>query len=155
MNENKENLGQKLSEAGADKTKITIHTICRIIIVLLVCFAGVRGFSGLKLWFSSLKGILIFMTIFIPSLIWALYPLVHLQDRLKFYENGLSLNGHIYFHKEIGTISFYDYSYGIKNEQYMKGKFHIFNVTYIVRPKKAYNDAYLNHNGKERRILNG
>lgn len=138
-------LGELLSEAFPNKTKIVIHTVCRIILVIVICLAGTRGFDGLKHFFISIKGILIFFIIFIPSIIWGMYPLIHLKDNLKFYENGISINGHRYLLEQLGNITFYDYSYGIKNEQYMKSSIRNFNVTYIFRPKRAYNEAYFNN----------
>lgn len=143
MNETKNELGELLSEAFPNKTKIVLHVICRILLVLVICFAGIRGFDGLRQWFMSVKGILIFLVIFIPSIIWGIYPLIHLKDSLKFYENGISINGNKYLHEQLGNINFCDYSYGIKNEQYMKSSIRNFNVTYIYRPKRAYNEAYL------------
>ena len=145
MSNTENELGEILSEAFPDKSKIIIKVVCQVVLILVICFFGVRGFTGLKEWFSSFKGVLIFLLIFIPSLIWAIYPLTHLKDSLKFFENGLTFNGNVYLHKELGTITFCDYNYGIKSEQYMKSELRNFNVTYISRPKRAYNEAYLNN----------
>lgn len=144
MSSKQEQLGKELAEAFPDKTKIILSMICRTTLVLVICLAGVKGFSGLIEWFRTLRGIVIFFVIFIPSLLWGLFPLTHLKDKLKFYENGVVVNSYVYLLSELGTITFHDYSSGLKTEQYMKTQLRNFNVTYIKRPKKAYNQAYMN-----------
>lgn len=139
----KENLGRSLAEAEADKKKIILHAGIRILLVIVIALAGVKGIDGLREWFSSWKSILMFLLIFIPSLLWGAYPLTHLKDKLRFYERGMSFNGRMYLYEDIGTLTFCDYTYGIKTEQYMKSNARSFNVTYIYRPKRAYNKAYL------------
>ena len=141
----KEDLGKKLTEAQADKKKIVLHVSMRTLLVLIITLAGVKGINGLIEWFSSWKTILMFFLLFIPSLLWGLFPLTHLKDKLKFYELGMSINGHIYLYQDIGMLTFYDYTYGIKTEQYIKSNVKNFNVTYIYRPKRYYNKDYLNN----------
>lgn len=144
MNSRKEQLGKALAEAFPDKTKIILYTLGRILIILVICLAGVRGLSGLKEWFHTIRGVIIFFVIFVPSLLWGLFPLLHLKDKLTFYENGVVVNSCPYLLSELGPITFQDYSSGLKTEQYMKTELRNFNVTYIKRPKKAYNKAYMN-----------
>lgn len=137
-------MGEKLAQASSNKTKIAICTLVRICLVIVICFAGVRGLSGLKLWFSSLKGMIIFCVLFVIGLVWGLYPLIHLRDLLIFYENGICINKRKYFFSEIGTIGFCDYQTGILTHQMMQTDLRNFDVTYLSRPKRAYNQAYLN-----------
>ncbi|MCM1052743.1 MAG: hypothetical protein NC483_02030 [Ruminococcus sp.] len=136
----KDNLGLELTEAQSDKKKIMLHVIARLSLVIIITIAGI---NGVKI-FKSLKGIMIFSLIFIPSLIWSLYSLRYLKVKLVFCQNGFILNNKSYLYKDIGELKFYDYSNGIKVEQYMKSDKRVFNVTYIYRPKRAFNKAYLN-----------
>lgn len=137
-------MGRMLTQANLNKTKIFLYVLCRVIIVIIICLAGVRGFNGLKEWFSSFAGIMKFSILFIIGMAIGLYPLIHLRDSLAFYENGISVNGREYLFSDIGDITFCDYRSGIMTQQLMKTNLRNFNVTYIEKPKKAYNDAYLN-----------
>ena len=137
-------MGKMLTQASINKTKIFLYVLCRVIIVLIICLAGVRGFNGLKEWFSSFAGIMKFSILFIIGMAIGLYPLIHLKDSLKFYENGIAVNGNEYLFSEIGDITFGDYRSGIMTQQLMKTNLRNFNVTYINKPKKAYNQAYFN-----------
>ncbi len=137
-------MGKKLTQASSNKAKIVIYVIIRTALVLLICLAGVRGIHGLKEWFSSLRGILIFCVLFMLSLVWSLYPLIHLRDFLIFYENGICINGKKYFFTEIGKVGFCDYQTGIITHQMMQTDLRNFDVTYVERPKRAYNEAYFN-----------
>lgn len=150
MGDSLDKLGQKLSEATADKYKIFINVFCRMGLVLLLSFVGVGGLSEASKWFGDVKGILVFLLIFIPSLIWALYPLRYMKSKLEFYEKGFVYKGGVFLLQEVGEITFCDYVYGFKTEQYMKSDLKKFNVTYIYRPKKAFNEAYLYKNERKR-----
>ena len=136
-------LGRLLSQASANRKKIFIHTLVRIVLVLTISFLGIGGLGGFSKWFSNLKSISIFSIIFIPSLLWSMLPLMHLKNSLKFYERGLSFNGIKYNFENLGIITFCDYTCGFKTEQFMKSSLRNFNVTYIERPKKAYNESYM------------
>ena len=138
-------MGKELTNANINKEKIVIYVLCRVLIVVIICLAGVRGISGLKEWFSTLEGAIKFILLFTIGLIWGLYPLIHLRDSLVFWENGIAVNGKEYLFETIGSITFCDYNYGIMSQQFMKTDLRNFNVTYIKRPKKAYNEAYLNN----------
>ncbi len=138
-------MGKELTQANINKAKIFIYVLCRVLIVVIICLAGVRGISGLKEWFSSFEGAIKFILLFTIGLIWGGYPLIHLRDSLVFYENGIAVNGKEYLFSTIGSITFYDYHYGIMTQQFMNTDLRNFNVTYIERPKKAYNEAYLNN----------
>ena len=50
MGDSLDKLGQKLSEATADKYKIFINVFCRMGLVLLLSFVGVGGLSEASKW---------------------------------------------------------------------------------------------------------
>lgn len=137
-------MGEKLAQAFPNKTKIAICIVVRTCLVIVICLAGVRGINGIKEWFSSLKGIVIFCVLFAIGIFWGFYPLIHLRDLLIFYENGICVNKRNYLFSQIGKIRFCDYQTGILTHQMMQTDLRNFDVTYLARPKRAYNQAYLN-----------
>lgn len=137
-------LGAKLAEALPDKGKILLHTACRTALAIIISLAGSGGIRGMGKWFASFRGIAIFSVLWIAFLAVGLYPLVHFKDSLEFYENGISYKGRRYLLSQLGAISFRDYSYGLKTSCMMDTDARVFDVTFLERPKRAFNKAYMN-----------
>lgn len=104
-----EQLGAPLTQAVPDKPKIILHTVCRTAIAVFLAIACPGGIRGIGRMFTDIKGIVILLILWAISLAIGLYPLIHLKDTLKFYENGICYNGVNYLHSQLGSIRFRDF----------------------------------------------
>ena len=137
-------LGRKLSEAPRNDGKIAFNVAWRTALCILCDFAAVGGVSGIERW--KVEGPTLWDIIFCVGLIviFGLFPLIHLRDKLEFYENGIVFGNKTYTLNELGDISWHN-SGNVINSTYMRTKVKGFNVTYLKYPKKAYNQAYMKH----------
>lgn len=137
-------LGAKLTEAVPNKLKIALHAVCRTVIAVVICLAGSGGIRGMGKWFTGPGSILFFLGLWAVFLAIGLYPLVHLKDSLVFYENGICYHGTNYLFSQIGSVGFRDYHSGLMVHTMMDTDLRTFDVTFLERPKRQYNKAYLN-----------
>lgn len=137
-------LGVRLTEAVPDKKKIIFYTVCRTAVAIVICLAGSGGIYGMGKWFTSLSGILIFTVLWAVFLAIGLFPLVHFRDSLVFYENGICYHGRNYLFSQLGSVSFRDFQSGLMTHNMMDTDLRNFDVTYLERPKRQYNRAYMN-----------
>lgn len=137
-------LGARLEQAYPDKLKIALHTICRTAIAIVISLAGSGGIHGMDKWFDSTGGIVIFFGLWAVSLAIGLFPLVHLKDSLVFYENGICYHGMRYLFSQLGSVRFRDYKSGIMTHCMMDTDLRTFDVTFLERPKRQFNKAYMN-----------
>lgn len=137
-------LGNKLSEAPRNNGKIAFNVAWRTALCLLCSFAAIGGMNGIARW--KVEGPRLWDIIFCVGMIvfFGLFPLIHLRDKLEFYENGIVFGKKTYTLKELGDISWRNSS-NVIDSTYMRTNVKSFNVTYLVHPKKAYNQAYLKH----------
>lgn len=137
-------LGNKLSEAPCNKGKVAFNVTWRLALCLLCMFAAIGGVSGVSRWSETGPNWWELIFLGIPTLIFGLWPLIHLRDNLEFYENGIVYHKKTYTLKELGEISWHN-SGNAFTSTYMRTNVKGFNVTYLVHPKKAYNQAYMKH----------
>lgn len=137
-------LGSKLTEAVPNKGKIALHAVCRTAIAVVISLAGAGGIHGIGKWFKSPGGILLFVGLWAVFLAIGLWPLKHLKDSLGFYENGICYHGINYLFSQLGSIRFRDYHSGLMTHVMMDSDLRTFDVTFLERPKRQYNKAYLN-----------
>ena len=137
-------LGNKLSEAPRNNGKIAFNVAWRTALCLLCSFAAIGGMSGIARW--KVEGPTLWDIIFCVGLIvfFGLFPLIHLRDSLEFFENGITFRGKPYYLKDLGEIRWHN-SGNLITSTYMKTNVKSFNVTYLMHPKKAYNQAYMKH----------
>lgn len=145
-------LGRKLEQAYPDKKKIVLHTVCRTAAAIVICLAGSGGIRGMGKWFTSPGKILFFLVLWGIFLIIGLFPLKHLNDTLVFYENGICYNGISYSFSRIGTVRFRDYQSGLMVHSRMDTDLRTFDVTFLERPKRQYNKAYMNQVSPQSRL---
>lgn len=137
-------LGERLTEAVPNKLKIFLHTACRTALAVVISLAGSGGIHGIGEWFTNLRGIFIFFFLWIVFLAIGLYPLKHLKDSLVFYEYGICYHGINYLFSELGSVRFRDFQSGLMVHNMMDTDLRTFDVTFLERPKRQYNRAYMN-----------
>lgn len=137
-------LGIRLDEAVPDKKKIALHTVCRTAIAIVICLAGSGGLKGAGKWFDSAGSIIFFFALWAVFLVIGLFPLVHLKDSLVFYENGICYHGIKYLFSQLGSVRFRDFHSGFITHNMMDTDLRSFDVTYLDRPKRHFNKAYMN-----------
>ena len=137
-------LGNKLSEAPRNNGKILFNVAWRTALCLLCDFAAIGGAGGIAR--LKAEGPTPWDLIFSIGLIvvFGLFPLIHLRDSLEFYENGIVFSGKTYYLKDLGEVRWHNSS-NVISSTYMKTNVKSFNVTYLIHPKKAYNQAYMKH----------
>lgn len=133
-----EKLGKKLTEAGADKKKIYIETVVRVAVLVAFLFAvsgGGRNFTNITMVVLSI------LIVFVMGL----YPLIHLPEKMEFYENGIVHNGIVYLWSDMRSVEWRDYTTGgFFHHMSMATECKVFDITYLDCAKKQYNKAYLN-----------
>lgn len=137
-------LGARLEQAYPDKLKIALHVVCRTAIAIVICLAGSGGIHGMDKWFDSAGDIAFFLGMWVVFLVIGLFPLIHLRDSLVFYENGICYHGRNYLFSQLGSVRFRDYKSGIMTHCMMDTDLRTFDVTYLERPKRQFNKAYMN-----------
>lgn len=144
-------LGTRLEQAYPDKMKIALHTVCRTALAIVISLAGSGGIHGIEQWFDSAGGIVIFLCLWAVFLAIGLFPLVHLRDSLVFYENGICYHGRNYLFSQLGPVRFRDSKSGIITHCMMDTDLRTFDVTFLERPKRQFNKAYLNQAAPQNR----
>ena len=133
-----ERLGKKLTEAESNKKKIYTETVIRVVALSAFLFAvsgGGRNFSNITMVILSILIVLVL----------GLYPLIHLPEKMEFYENGIVHNGIVYLWSDMRSVEWReDTTGGIFHHTSMATESNVFDITYLDRAKKQYNKAYLN-----------
>lgn len=137
--------GRKLSEALPNRRKIILTAIVRAAVIALVFLACAGGISGLREYTTSVSGILFLIVMF--GLIAGgpgLYTLRHLTERMEFCEYGICWKGRFYSFSDMGNIGWRSVSQaGFFSREKIDTARGSFDVTYLDRPRKAYNQAYM------------
>lgn len=136
-------MGMKLTEAGADKSKIFLWTAIRTTVAILLSLAGTMSNGGFAWWFASLRGIMILAVLWTIFLTAGLFPLVHLKQYLIFYQYGFCYCGRNYLFSQTGSVHFRDIHTGLMTHCRMQTEIRSFDVTWIKQAVKQYNRAYL------------
>lgn len=137
-------LGRRLEEVVPDKKKIALHTICRTAIAIIICLAGSCGLKDSGKWFDSIGSTIFILCLWAVFLAIGLFPLVHLKDSLVFYEYGINYHGMKYLFSQLGSVRFRDYNSGLITHNMMDTDLRTFDVTFLERPKRYFNKAYMN-----------
>ena len=137
--------GRKLAEAVPNKRKIWLTAVIRSLVVALVFLACGGGISGLSGYASDLSGILFLIIMFVVIAGGTgLYTLRHLTERMEFCEYGICWKGRFYSFTDLGNISWRSISQaGFFSRDKIDTARGSFDVTYLDRPRKAYNQAYM------------
>lgn len=137
-------MGRKLAQAHANMGKILFRTAIRLTLAGVIVFAGIRGKPPGKP--VSIPALSLAALIALAALVWVLFPLVHCQDNLEFYETGMVIGKRLWPLEKLGNISFMDVknNYSLFGQTYMCTEIRRFNVTYIKDAKKIFNRAYFN-----------
>lgn len=139
-------LGRKLTECRADKVKIAIQAGWRTAFCLILDITNLGGISAIQRWNETPPDIAIIILDLILTIVFGLFPLIHLREYLAFYENGIIYRKRPYFWSELGSAGWRNHTMGgIFNSTLMDTDIKVFNVTYVKNPKKQYNRAYMNH----------
>lgn len=141
-------LGKKLTEIYSDKKIIIVTIIIRLCIITFYEFAilgYVKSTSSYEEFFDTLtllRAVLLDMVM----LGFCFFPLIHINDYLFFYEEGICYNGKIYMLDSLFPL-YWQYS-GIpipflwyKNEMVTKCK--VFNISYMKNVEKQFNTTYM------------
>lgn len=138
-------LGLKLTEAVADKGKVAI-TIAWLLPLCFLCeFAALGGRSSISRVFTDKFEFIEFIIFTVISLVVGLFPLVHLTEKLSFYERGMTYKGKSYLWSEVGTPVWKGSGNGLFYRTYLEVGKKRLNISYLNSPKKAYNQAYMNY----------
>ncbi len=133
-----EKLGKKLAQAESNKKKIYIETVIRVVVLVAFLFAvsgGGKNFVNMTMVILSILFVLVI----------GLYPLIHLPQKMEFYENGIIHNGRVYLWSDMRSVEWRDYTTGgIFQHTVMATESKVFDITYLDCAKKQYNKAYLN-----------
>ena len=144
--ERDEQLGAKLTECFADKTKIAIHVGWRMVICLLLDIMNFGGIEAIRQWGEIPPTIGQITVNLILTVAFGLYPLIHLKEYLAFYEYGIIYRKKTYFWSELCSARWRDFTTGgFFRSVMMDTNKKAFNVTYVTNPKRQYNRAYMNH----------
>lgn len=139
-------LGRKLAECESDKFKIAIQTGWRTALCLLLDIANLGGISAIRHWKEVPPDSAILILDLVLTIVFGLFPLIHLREYLAFYENGIIYRKQTYFWSDMGSPDWRDHTIGgIFNSTMMRTKIKSFDVTYVKNAKKQYNKAYMNH----------
>lgn len=139
-------LGQKLSEVRANKKKIYVTALLRVLLIAFVFFCCMGGVSGLKEYLSDSEGILLLVVMYVIGAGGTgLYTLRHLWECMEFYEYGIRWREKQYSFAELGSIGWCTVSRnGLFKRDRMETKGRAFDITYLNGAKKTYNRTYLN-----------
>lgn len=133
-----DSLGQLLGKAKADAKRIVVDLLIRMAI------------SALAIWLWSRSGDatgIISLICYAGLLVFTLYPLIHIGDSLRFYENGIMFKKKTYLFRSQkvkwicreGVMYFMEGRYlsleGHKNQ---------INASYVQNPQDAFARAYRN-----------
>lgn len=133
-----EKLGKKLGEAVANKKKIYAEAVIRLVVSGVFCFLVSGG--GTDMENTTMQVLCIAVVLII-----GLYPLIHLPEKLEFYEEGIVHNGIVYLWSDMGSVEWQDYTMGsFLYRMSMATECKDFDITYLDCAKKQYNKAYLN-----------
>lgn len=132
-----EKLGKKLGEVVANKKKIYIETAIRLVVLGVFLFFVSGGGKDMKN-----TTMLVFCIVVV--LVIGLYPLIHLPEKMEFYEDGIVHNGIVYLWSDMRSVEWHDYTKGIFHYTRMATECKVFDITYLDCAKKQYNKAYLN-----------
>ena len=153
--DNMPDLGLKLSEAVADKGKVAINVAWRLPLCFLCEFAALGGRSSIVKvltdpFYMKESFILTIIILTIASLAVGLFPLLHLVEKLSFYEKGMIYKGITLKEKsfvwsEVGTPAWKGSGNGLFYRTYLDVGKKRLNITYLKSPKKAYNQAYMDY----------
>ncbi len=137
--------GRKLAEADANKRKIYLTALVRTVVTGLVFLACGGGVSGLSEYASDVSGIvfLIIMFVVIAGGI-GFYTLRHLTERMEFCEYGICWKGRFYSFSDLGNIGWRSVTQaGFFSRDRIDTARGSFDVSYLDKPRKAYNQAYM------------
>ena len=130
-----ENLGQKLSEATADKARIYRYMAVRAAIFAPFILSGIIGKNPvLTAIFIALAAIPVFR------------PLRHLGDSVVFYERGFCYMGKPWLYAQLPPIQWQTFQASPSSPPtfFMVAGTKQFPLTYVKDPKGAYERAYSN-----------
>lgn len=132
--EREKELGRKLSEADANKGKIALMIALRVLVVGFFVVMGARR-----------NGIGFALFLLIPAIPIAAWPLIHLRDKVAFYENGFIHRGKAWLFSELGQVTWKRYTGGadLFSSVYMTVGVKNFSFSYVKDGKVAFDRAYL------------
>lgn len=142
--ESERQLGNKLTECGADKGKIALRTGLHMIFCILMDIVSLGGIRAIRNFAVCPPNMGVVILDAVLTLVIGLYPLIHLRDTLAFYEYGIVFRKKVYLWSELGSVEWRTHTYGgIFTSVVMATNKRAFSVTYLKQPKKQYNRAYM------------
>ncbi|MCI8945464.1 MAG: hypothetical protein HFI91_00180 [Lachnospiraceae bacterium] len=139
-------LGRKLTECPADKLRIAIQTGWRTIFCILLDISNFGGIAAIRQWGDVPPEMSTVIVNLVLTVIFGLFPLIHLREYLAFYEYGIIYRKRAYLWSYLGQAEWRDHTYGgIFRSILMATNRKVFNVTYVVNAKKQFNRAYMNY----------
>ena len=140
------NLGRKLTECYADKRKEAIQAGWRTAFCILLDIANFGGIAAIRRWGEVPPEMTTVIVNLLLTVVFGLYPLIHLKKYLAFYENGMIYGKRQYLWADLGTPGWRDHTTGgFFHSTMMVTDKRNFDVTYLDSPKKEYNRAYMKH----------